>query len=164
MSLPLYIAKIEGETQGAIKGGVTQKGRQDWIECHAYHHEVVSPRDTASGLPTGKRQHKPLVITKSLDKSSPLLMNALVNNENLKTVEFRFFRPSATGAEQHYYTIELVNANIAEIHPYVLNVKDPALTKFPDMEHVSFTYQKIIWTFVDGGITAEDDWESPVGR
>lgn len=34
---------------------------------------VVSPRDAASGLPTGKRQHKPMVITKELDKSSPLL-------------------------------------------------------------------------------------------
>jgi hypothetical protein len=26
-------------------------------------HEIVSPRDSASGLPTGKRQHKPFVIT-----------------------------------------------------------------------------------------------------
>jgi len=26
---------------------------------------------------------------------------------------------------------------------------------------VSFVYQKIIWTWTDGGITAEDDWESP---
>jgi Type VI secretion system effector, Hcp len=34
---------------------------------------VVSPRDAASGLPTGKRQHKPMVITKELDKSSPVL-------------------------------------------------------------------------------------------
>ncbi|HJT17187.1 MAG TPA: type VI secretion system tube protein Hcp [Thermoanaerobaculia bacterium] len=30
-------------------------------------------RDPASGLPTGKRMHKPFVITKELDKSSPLL-------------------------------------------------------------------------------------------
>jgi hypothetical protein len=37
-------------------------------ECAA---EVVSPRDAASGLPTGKRQHKPLTITKEIDKSSP---------------------------------------------------------------------------------------------
>ena len=29
-------------------------------------------------------------------------------------------------------------------------------------EHVSFTYQKIIWTYEDGGITAEDDWEAPI--
>ncbi len=30
-----------------------------------------------------------------------------------------------------------------------------------DLEHVSFCYQKIIWTITDGGITAEDDWEAP---
>jgi len=29
----------------------------------------------------GQRMHKPLVITKELDKSSPLLYNALVTNE-----------------------------------------------------------------------------------
>jgi hypothetical protein len=29
----------------------------------ATEHEVVSPRDHASGLPTGQRMHKPFVIT-----------------------------------------------------------------------------------------------------
>jgi len=38
-----------------------------------FEQEIVSPRDPASGLPTGKRQHKPFVITKELDKSSPIL-------------------------------------------------------------------------------------------
>ncbi len=31
--------------------------------------EIVSPRDAASGLPTGKRMHKPFVVTKELDVS-----------------------------------------------------------------------------------------------
>jgi len=31
------------------------------------------PRDAASGLPTGKRQHKPVNVTKPVDKSSPRL-------------------------------------------------------------------------------------------
>jgi hypothetical protein len=31
----------------------------------------ISPRDSASGLPTGKRQHKPFVFTKVIDKSTP---------------------------------------------------------------------------------------------
>jgi hypothetical protein len=38
-----------------------------------FEQEIVSPRDAASGLPTGKRQHKPFVITMELDKSSPVL-------------------------------------------------------------------------------------------
>jgi hypothetical protein len=29
---------------------------------------IVSPRDAASGLPTGKRQHKPFTITMPVDK------------------------------------------------------------------------------------------------
>ncbi|MFY9151766.1 MAG: type VI secretion system tube protein Hcp [Prolixibacteraceae bacterium] len=38
-----------------------------------FDQEIVSPRDVASGMATGKRMHKPFVITKELDKSSPLL-------------------------------------------------------------------------------------------
>ncbi len=37
---------------------------------------VVSPRDAASGLPTGKRMHKPFTITKELDKTSPVFVAA----------------------------------------------------------------------------------------
>lgn len=40
----------------------------------AFTNEVKSPRDAASGMATGKRTHKPIVITHELDKSSPLLM------------------------------------------------------------------------------------------
>jgi len=36
-----------------------------------FDQEIVSPRDAASGLPTGKRMHKPFTITKELDKSTP---------------------------------------------------------------------------------------------
>ena len=40
-------------------------------------YEIVSPRDAQSGLPTGKRMHKPFVITKETDKSSPVLYTKL---------------------------------------------------------------------------------------
>jgi hypothetical protein len=36
----------------------------------SFEQYVVSPRDATSGLPTGKRMHKPFVITKELDRSS----------------------------------------------------------------------------------------------
>jgi len=38
-----------------------------------YECSIVSPRDAASGLPTGKRMHKPFVITKELDASSVVI-------------------------------------------------------------------------------------------
>ncbi len=161
MALNAYL-KLKGQKSGEIKGSVTQKGREGKIMVIAVSHEIISPRDAASGLPTGKRMHKPFVITKELDKSSPLLYNVLVNNENLTEWELHFWTPSATGAEKQHYTIKLTNANIASIDFRMANNKHPDLMKFSEYEEVAFTYQKIEWTWVDGGITALDDWESPV--
>ncbi len=161
MALNAYL-KLKGQTQGEIKGSVTQKGREGKIMVIAVSHEIMSPRDPASGLPTGKRMHKPFVITKELDKSSPLLYNVLVNNENITEWETQFWQPSSTGAELQHYTVKLINANIASIHFRMLNNKNPELMKYAEYEEIAFTYQKIIWTWTQGGITAEDDWESPV--
>ena len=149
MALNAYL-KLKGQKSGEIKGSVTQKGREGKIMVIAVSHSIISPRDAASGLPTGKRMHKPFVITKELDKSSPLLMNVLVNNENV------------TDAEKQHYTVKLTNANIASIDFRMANNKHPELMKFAEYEEIAFTYQKIEWTWTDGGITAEDDWEAPV--
>ncbi len=161
MALNAYL-KLKAEKSGEIKGSVTQKGREGKIMVIAVHHDIESPRDPASGLPTGKRKHKALHITKELDKSSPLLYNVLVNNENLTEFELQFWQPSKTGAEKQHYTIKLTNANIASIHFEMPNNKNPDLMKYAEFEDVAFTYQKIEWTWMDGGITAQDDWESPV--
>jgi type VI secretion system secreted protein Hcp len=147
--------KLKGQKQGTIKGGVTKAGREGAIEIIAVSHEITSPRDAASGLPTGKRMHKPFVITKQIDKSSPLLASALVNNENIPTWELSVYQPSAKGQEAMAYTIKLTDASIAAIR---LLVDD----KGNMTEEVTFTYKKIEWTWVDGGITSEDDWQQPV--
>jgi len=161
MALNAYL-KLSGKTQGEIKGSVTQSGREDSIMVIAYSHEVVSPRDAASGLPTGKRQHKPLTVTKEIDKSTPLLMNVLTNNEQISKWELRFWQPSPSGQEVQHYTIELENASIASIRSEMLNNKVAENMQHKEREHVAFCYQKITWTWMDGGITASDDWEAPV--
>ncbi len=160
MALNAYL-RLDGETQGEIKGSVTQAGREDSIMIIGFSHEVISPRDAASGLPTGKRQHKPIVITKEIDMATPLLQMILVNNESIKTWKLEFWQPSKTGQEFQFYTIELMNASIAGIQAEMLNNKYPENMQHKEREHISFCYQKIVWTFMDGGISAEDDWEAP---
>jgi type VI secretion system secreted protein Hcp len=166
MALNAYLA-LKGQKTGDVKGSVTQKGREGKIMVIAVSHEVVSPRDAASGLPTGKRQHKPYVITKELDKSTPLLYNLLCHNENISAWELQFWTPqlkaaTGTGQEVQHFTVKLTNANIASIAFRMPNNKHPDLMKFAEYEEIAFTYQKIAWTWVDGGIEAEDDWEAPV--
>jgi type VI secretion system secreted protein Hcp len=111
--------------------------------------------------------HKPFVITKELDKSSPLLQRALCTNENLTEFTLKFWTPqikaaTGVGAELQHYTVKLTNAKIASINFHMLNNKNPELMRYAEYEEIAFVYQKIEWTWVDGGITASDDWESPV--
>ena len=160
MALRAYLT-LKGAKQGPIAGSVTQHGREDTIAVTAASHEIVSPRDPASGLPTGKRQHKPLTVTKDLDKSSPRLYAALANNERLTEFLLQFFHTERTGAEKLVYTIKLTNASIAGAHFTMPSTEDPELAKRPEYEQVSFVYEKIEWTWVDGGITASDTWLAP---
>jgi type VI secretion system secreted protein Hcp len=142
-SVLLFIEDIDGPIDRGEDGAA--------IGVLGFSHEVISPRDAASGLPTGKRQHKPVVVTKRIDKSTPLLYQGIVTNKNFPTVRLEFYQRNDTGEVENYYTILLTNASIASVR-----------SESPHFEEISFVYQKIEWTFEDGGVTAEDDWESPV--
>ena len=166
MAMMAYMYAV-GQKSGQVKGGVTQKGREDSIAVIAVSHSIVSPRDPQSGLPTGQRMHKPFVMTKELDKATPVLYNVLCTNENLTEVTLKFWTPqlraaAGVGAEVQHFTIKLTNANIASIDFRMANIRHPDLVKFPEWEEIAMTYQKIEWTWNDGGITAMDDWEAPV--
>ena len=152
--------RITSQNQGEIKGSVILAGREDSMEVIEFTHSVNSPRDAASGLPTGKRQHRPIRIVKPVDKASPLLMNAFIRNEVLTTVRIDFWRPSTTGQEYQYYTVELVNAQIAGISQF--NSSDQEFITLRARETISLVYDQIIWTWQDGGVTAEDSWIAPL--
>ncbi len=155
--------KVKGRTLGDIKGSVNLKGREGQIAVLNSNHEIVSPRDMATGLPTGKRQHKPFVITKELDKSSPILYKALITNEILTEVELRFWRGGEKGGEaQQFYTVKLTNATIASIRFVQPSSVHVDLRHLSEYEEISFTYSKIEWTWTDGGITASDDWTARI--
>jgi type VI secretion system secreted protein Hcp len=158
MALSGYLS-LTGTKHGPIAGSVTQKGRENSIEVIGFFHEIVGPRDPVSGRPTGKRMHKPFSITKQLDRSSPLLYDVLTHNENLSDVTLRLFRPQASGVERHAFTVRLANATISSIHLRMLNTRHPKHSRMPELEEVSFAYQRIEWTWTDGNITADDDWE-----
>jgi len=166
MALMAY-AYVTGSKSGQIKGSIYQKGREDSIGVIGVSHSIVSPRDPQSGLPTGQRLHKPYVITKELDKSTPLLLNVLCTNENLNEVTVKFWTPqikaaSGVGSEVQHFTVKLTNANIASIDFRMANIRHADLVKFAEYEEIAFTYQKIEWTWTDGGITAVDDWQARV--
>jgi type VI secretion system secreted protein Hcp len=149
---------MTGNQTGQIKGSVTQKGRENSIMVIAYSHSISAQTDVSSGLPTGKSKSSVLVITKEVDKSSPILYQMLVKNEKIKDFRLDFWQPSASGKEQQHYTIRLTNARIVSIRAEMLNNKYPENMQHKEREVISFAYETITWTYQDGGITSSANW------
>lgn len=169
MALNTYWCEFVGQKTGAIKGNCTQTKREGWGEVIACNHGVKSPRDAASGLASGKRQYLPFTMTMQIDKSLPPIYNMLAQNEVITKIHYKFFaatqlgqRAIGAGNEYNVFDILLENAHVCEIQLRMLNNKNPELMRYETYAEISFTYQKITWTWNDGGITAMDDWEAPV--
>jgi type VI secretion system secreted protein Hcp len=141
-----------------IDGNATGKS----IEVYSYSWGIQSPRDLATGQASGKRQHKPFIITKELDRSTPLLFNKLVNNSTIPFCVIQFVHKMSDGSSEPYMTITLTNAQVSEVVSHKGDTRSPEVRQLNETEEVSFTYQKITWEAIDGGITAEDSWEAPV--
>jgi hypothetical protein len=102
-----YTITLCNSTGTAMK--VKEKGNRTKCTSNLryYQNELVSPRDAASGLPTGKRQYSPLIIRKEIDADRKFVATADVTGDGI-------------------------------------------------------TFDKIDWTWSDGSISAEDDWEAPL--
>ena len=160
MPMPIHLM-LTGVKQGKIEGSCTITGREGTILIEAVEHVVEIPRSPQTGLPTGKRVHKPLTVTKMIDKSSPKLFQALCSGEQLTEVELDWYRINPQGSEEKYYTIKLSNAIITAVRTWMPNCLDKNFESYEHMEDVSFTYEKIVWTWVPDGIEAEDSWTAP---
>jgi type VI secretion system secreted protein Hcp len=164
----IFLAATAASLQGAenvylsirnIEGEVVLKGREGMMEIYGFSHEVVSPRDAASGLPTGKRQHTPFRVVIRQSQATPLLLRSQSRNEVIPEVKVLFFRPNGnTGTEQQYFTYTLKNARISSFRTWAPNKQDPAATPYLPSSEVAFTYESFTWTYVDGGVEHTDDW------
>lgn len=146
-----------------IKGESTQTslGRQESIECLYYEQSVETAREASSGMATGRRVYKPLLIRKRIDKSSPLLAKALVENQAIDA-QFKFFRPNPTGdgTTEQFYTVAIKQGRVASIKQLSPDTIVPSSSTEPPMEEVTFVFHTISWTYTNGGVTHEDTWSA----
>lgn len=153
MAYQFYVA-IKGKKQGQFKGDATGVRGGKWIVSLGFSYEVTSPRDPATGLASGKRQHKPLTIIKARGASSPQIYQALVTNEGLESVDVEFIRTDKQGKEYVSYIIQLTDATVSDFRQYV----DPAGAQ--PLESVSFTFRRIEEQSKDGNTSVIDDWQA----
>jgi type VI secretion system secreted protein Hcp len=154
--------KVTGAKQGAFKhqNTVNVAHGGDYTVV-AVSHEIVSPRDPQSGLPTGQRMHKPIVVTIDVDATSRKPWDdALAAAEKEPTVELEFFRPASAGLPPtKYYDVTLTDAVVGKLEVAPPDPNDKTFVAGHQRLKVTFTYQKITWTWTDGGKTfSDDDW------
>lgn len=152
----IYVS-IKGAKQGPFKGEVQQKGFEGKIAGLKFRYDIMSPRDIATGQPTGKRQHKPVTITKDWGAASPQLFQAMVTNEVLSEVVIDFVGVDPRGMPALTHKIKLVNASVSNISHFA-DVLDKGGRH---LEDVSFTFQKIELEDSLGKTMAMDSWLAP---
>jgi type VI secretion system Hcp family effector len=163
MAYEFYVT-IEGTKQGKFKGESPREAHTAKIAGLGMSHEIQSPRDLATGKPSGKVQHGQIKFLKEWGAASPQLFHAMVENEVLKSVLFEFFKTKPTGEEYVYHTITLEEATVARIEYSTGRgtgegtAKHGAAYDTHEVEQVGLTYRKIVHENKDGQTMGEDDW------
>lgn len=163
MPTPAYMT-IKGSRQGLISAGAMtddsignlwQLGHEDQILVQGLEHGVRVPK----GGTAGKRMHSPLVITKAIDKSSPLIFNALCTGESLDICRLDYYRTSSHGTQENYYTVELEDAVIVAIDEVMPHCQDLSSAHFTVMETVHIAYRRITKRHEVCRTVGADEWQ-----
>ncbi|AVB31806.1 Hcp family type VI secretion system effector [Proteus mirabilis] len=139
MSSQIYL-KLTGSKQGLISAGCSsynsignkyQDNHTDEIFVYSTNYDISRHQNLS---------HSPFVMTKPDDKSTPLLLSSISNNEILDC-EFFYYRIDSHGILSLYKKIKLTKASIVSIsnnHPSSLNHND-----MQPYETVCFRYESI---------------------
>ncbi len=134
---------IEGEST------VRSFDREGTIECSSFHCGLTAPFDAATGQVT-RPQPEPVKIHKRVDRTSPLFLKALHQQERVEA-EFMFFQPSPEGRDEHFFTVQLKSGYVSSVRQASEDVIMAGEKAPPMMEEVVFVYRAIIWMHTQSG-------------
>jgi type VI secretion system Hcp family effector len=138
-TLTLWSAALSATGKGATaaEGGVGQMTvLGQTVPITGFTTGVKSPRDAASGLATGKRQHKPFTVTRPVDGLASTLLTGVQNNQALGTVRIDLQRPNSKGQLATYATYTYGNA-------YMASVTDSGAAGSTAQQRLEVVYQTI---------------------
>ncbi|MDR2306817.1 MAG: Hcp family type VI secretion system effector [Paucimonas sp.] len=151
---------ITGSRQGLISAGCSteasignrcQVGHTDEVMVLSLAHHLIS-NDSQRAL------HQPVLITKFVDKATPLLAQALDSGERIEC-DLNFYRTSPSGHLERYFTVKLGGAVLVEQRidvPHSLLQSDQEA-----QEHLAIRYREISWIHHSGNTSAHAAWRDP---
>ncbi|WP_052705612.1 Hcp family type VI secretion system effector [Xenorhabdus doucetiae] len=151
--------KLQGSKQGLISSGCStmesignkfQKGHEDEILVNELSSNLSMHQNV---------NFQPIDIRKPIDKSSPLLSQALTSNEIL-TCEFFFYRTSMNGGLELYYKVKLTEASLVNINFFCPN--SITHNDAQPEESLSIKFKSITWEHVTAGTSSYSIWDERV--
>lgn len=161
MSFHSYMS-ITGKRQGLISAGCSSEPSigNRYQAAHCDEIMVLSFKQQLMNLDNSRRAtHQPVTLTKLIDKSTPLLAQAL-NEREVVECEFNFYRINAAGQHEKYFSIQLTGGLIVQLQ---IDMPPSVLVTDQDArEYVSIRYRDISWrhhTASTGAFAAWGDGE-----
>ena len=157
MAHPIYMT-IKGKQQGDISAGCStpesmgnkcQEAHLNEIMVLSYTHQMTNVANL------DRATHGPVIITKNIDKSSPLLAQALAQREAV-TCKIDFYRTTSNGSQEKFYSVEIQDAVIID-----LMVMTPHVTQDNEAEpseQLAIRYGDISWTHHIAGTSGYSYW------
>jgi hypothetical protein len=149
---------MTGNIQGLISAGCStqqsignkcQTAHMDEIMVLSYTHNMLNIGNI------DKPTHSPIIITKNIDKASPLLAQALSNREEINCT-VSFYRVSSFGMQEKFYSISINGGIIADLTlemPHAILQRDAE-----PQEHIALRYRDITWTHHAAGTSGYSTW------
>lgn len=151
-------AAVRCQKQGALHSEIERHGTKYSFAALSLEYEVLVPTDAASGHRSGKKQHRPLSMTKAWGAASPQLFQALVTNEVLDSVEIDCYGNSKDGKEELVHKLKLTNASVASFRQQAGGAYADKAGRGTggDLETVAFAFEKIEHLSPKGDVVASD--------
>lgn len=153
MSNPAYLWLTDANGSPVV-GGSMVSGRLGAIELKAVAHHLTIPVSGNTGRLTGTRVHTPIAVQKEFDKTTPVLIRALCENQTLKSATIKMYQIDDAGIEREYFNIILENVKITGITPNLF----PGSGTGTHTETIELRYEAITWKHCDGNIFYRDAW------
>jgi len=120
----------------------------DSIEVFEATWGVTTAAEGSSGARRGSRrmQDLPIQITKRVDGASPMLMQALVENQTIAGKIDFYDTSQEDGVTRKRYTIAIEGARVVDIAAVSPNTLDERVSSLPMTEVVKFVYHTVTHT------------------
>jgi type VI secretion system secreted protein Hcp len=127
--------RIEG-----VQGGATARGYEGWIEVTGLEWGVSNPSAaTLAGRTSGQADFNPIIVTKPLDKATPVLAQACAAGRHYREAQLVFFTAGSTTPSG---SVNLTDVTVME------TIASGGQSAVLD-ETLALSFGRIEWTFLD---------------